>query len=55
MPVDGEVVGGLVVMTYPAGIVIFGKIFSTPQAKDVSALGQDRFEQYLQANWALKG
>lgn len=52
--VDGEVVGGLVVVADAAGIVIFGEILGAGEAEDVAALGQDGLEEELKANGAFQ-
>ena len=44
MLVDNEVIGSFMIVADSAGIVIFGKIFSTGKTKDVSTFSKNRFE-----------
>lgn len=52
--VDGEVVGGLVVVADAAGIVIFGEILGAGEAEDVAALREDGPQEELKADGALQ-
>lgn len=52
--VDGEVVGGLVVVADAAGIVIFCEILGAGEAEDVAALCEDGPEEELKANGAFQ-
>lgn len=52
--VDGEVVGGLVVVADAAGVVIFCEILRAGEAEDVAALGEDGPEEELKANGAFQ-
>lgn len=52
--IDGEVVGGLVIVADAAGIIIFCEILGAGEAEDVSALGQHGLEEELKANGAFQ-